>query len=76
VGKYLARVPVGVWIGALVVLGGAWTKDGWGFTLGIIIMAATAVTSSAKREDAELPQDDAASDAAKDDGWGTGTDAP
>ena len=70
--KSFSEVPAGVWAGAVVILLAAWVKDGWGLILGLIIIGATAATTSyrQRQEEAEAAAAAAASEP-EDDGWGS-----
>lgn len=65
--KSLGDVPFGVWCGAVVIIAAAWMQDGWGFVLGILIIAFTTFTHQYAKNH---PQESTVEP--EDDGWGEG----
>ncbi|HEX4190921.1 MAG TPA: hypothetical protein VHZ06_07980 [Marmoricola sp.] len=64
--KFFATVPVGVWAGAVVILLGAWARDGWGIALGVILAVVTLITTSRKPEPEHVEEKDIDPEAEKD----------
>lgn len=51
----MSSIPIGVWFGIAILLMGAWAKDWFGIVVGIVLIAATAVTMQ-RREPPEDPE--------------------
>jgi hypothetical protein len=60
--KFFASVPMGVWIGSVIILAAAWTKDGWGILVGVVLAVVTMITTSREPEPSGEPTDDAEGD--------------